>query len=534
MAYAPLWDVGWSWDDEALVVDNQITGSLHNWREFFTRDLWGTTRLETLKSGYYRPFMLLSLAFDRAIFGLSAAAAHAHNLIWHLLATTTLYALLMSLIDRKGPVLAATALFALHPVQSEVLALVAARNDSMAATFVLLSLWLLQGRTVNMWRLVAAGMAILAGLLSKESAVLAVVMLLVLDLARWKRPGSGLRYLPFVVAGMIYMGLRSLADLNHAIVPEADNYSLVAKHGLDIAALYGKLLIWPWPLTPARHVHYLPPLAENLFGLVIFTGLIALAFTRGRNKILVTVGFVWAALALAPTLAATLDKGLLGERYLYLPMAGLALAFGSALYHARTWWIFLAILPCVLTLQLRLPHWQDSRTVWEHAHSVAPSPFTAAGLAWYYNRDSDLDLAMPLLVMALDGDPPYRDVCDLIIQAHIQGGEIAEAARLGKWAIDERGCPPNGLIREHYAVALAATGQWQSAARIAMARPSGPQGPGLVVIGAARVQQGDFESVQRAAQAMTDDPTFLSRVAKLLVLGGEPEKADALLRSQTP
>ena len=99
------------------------------------------------------------------------------------------------------------------------------------------------------------------------------------------------------------------------------------------------------------------------------------------------------------------------------------------------------------------------------------------GLAWYYNRDADLDLAMPLLVMALEGDPPYRDVCDLIIQAHIQGREMEEAARLGQWAIEERGCPPNGLIREHYAVALAATGQWEEAARVAMARPGGPQGP---------------------------------------------------------
>ena len=49
-------------------------------------------------------------------------------------------------------------------------------------------------------------------------------------------------------------------------------------------------------------------------------------------------------------------------------------------------------------LQLRLPQWQDSRTVWEHAHRVDPTPFTAAGLAWYYHHDKDYDEAIGMLL----------------------------------------------------------------------------------------------------------------------------------------
>ena len=45
LTFARLWFVELSWDDEALVKDNQVTASLANIPEFFTRDLWSTTRL---------------------------------------------------------------------------------------------------------------------------------------------------------------------------------------------------------------------------------------------------------------------------------------------------------------------------------------------------------------------------------------------------------------------------------------------------------------------------------------------------------
>ena len=142
IAFARLWGVEFSWDDEALVVDNRVTGSLANFGEFFTRDLWGTTQLEWLKSGYYRPLMLLSLAVDRAIFGLDSTTAHVHSLLWHLGAVAALWAVLRKLASPRGALLGA-AFFAVHPLQAEVLALVAARNDSMAAALSLLALWLL-------------------------------------------------------------------------------------------------------------------------------------------------------------------------------------------------------------------------------------------------------------------------------------------------------------------------------------------------------------------------------------------------------
>jgi len=396
----------------------------------------------------------------------------------------------------------------------------------MAAALVLVALGLLLDRDVKWPRLVGAFAAALAALLSKESAVLALVMLLTLDLARWRRPGAGARYASLLAALVVYVPLRRLADLDSAITPTADSLRLVAASSIDIAAIYGGLLVWPWPLTPARHLLYLPPLHQTLFGLAVFGVVLGLAISRARDRTLAVAGLLWAALAWAPTLAATLDKGLLGERYLYLPLAGLGLTAAAALPATLPWrWLAALTALAVGTIQMRLPDWQDSRTVWERAHAHAPTAFTAGGLAWYYHRDRDLDAANALFVMALQGDPPYRDVCDLILSSHMEARQTQRAVELGRWAIEERGCPRGGLITGHYAVALAGTGRWDEAVTVALNRPGGTDAPGLVVVAGGRARAGDLKSVVQLARQQKDPVDFAGRVAKLLRLSGEADAA---------
>lgn len=525
LSYAALWPADFAWDDEALVRDNQWTGELSRWPELFRRDLWGTTRLSGLESGYYRPLFLLSLAVDRALFGLSASGAHAVSLGWHLLAVWALHALLGRLLAPDRALLGAT-LFALHPVQSEVLALVAARNDSMAAAMTLGALWLLVDPPVRPARAALAGLLALGALLSKESAVLAPGLLLALDLARWRRPGPWGRYLPLMAALALYGGLRAWAGVQGSLDAAGTGLALVGSRLPQIAATYAGMVVWPWPLSPARHLHYLPELARTLPALLALLALIGLALWRGERRALVLAGLTWAALTWAPTLAATVDKGLLGERYLYFPLAGLALAAAAALPRAP-WPAALALaLPCVLALQLRLPQWKDSRTVWEAAHEADPTPFTMAGLGWYRRRDGELEAALPLLVGALEGSPPYRDACELVVLAHLEAKQPVEAARVGLWAIDERGCPLSGEIVNHTALALATVGRWPEASAMARRKQGGPSGTGVVVIAAEWARAGRLEAVTELAPRVPGPPSFPTRVAKLLRLAGEPAVAE--------
>ena len=544
LTFARLWFVELSWDDEALVKDNQVTESLANIPEFFTRDLWSTTRLSWLKSGYYRPFMLITLAIDRALYGLSSMGAHIHSLLWHLGAVAALFTLLARL-TRPWAALVGATLFAIHPVQVEVMALVAARNDSMAAVFVLSALLLvLEPSERSPWKLGGAMVLVLGGLLSKESAVLALFMLVALDLARPEaggrsavRPGGSIRsgwprYLALMASLLVYIPLRRLAEADAAITPSSESFTMLLQQAGSLLGVYGGLLVWPWPLTPARHIHYLPPAGEVLFGAVVAGGLLALAIARGRQRALVLAGIAWALVTWLPSLAATLDKGLMGERYLYFPMAGMALSLAAALPMVWPRWVLPALaVPAILVVQVRLPHWQDSSTVWEHAHEVAPSPFTAGGLAWYVHRAQEYDRAIPLFHMALDGDPPYRDVCDMIVMAHLQAKKPKEAVEIGRWALEERGCDPRGLITHHYAIALASTGRWEAATKVAMARPKPLDGPALTVVVADRARTGDMQTVIKVANGVHDkDPDLLRRSAKLLKLAGEAAASQRIVQ----
>ncbi|NOY25923.1 MAG: hypothetical protein GXP62_08640 [Oligoflexia bacterium] len=536
LAYLALWPAHFAWDDEALVVDNQVIGHPGAWHQIWTHDLWGTTRLSALQSGYYRPLMLLSLAVDRSLFGLNPSWAHLHSLLWHLLAIGALYGLLRTLFAAPYALVGAT-LFALHPVQSEVMALVAARNDSMAAAFTLLALWAVaEPGERRPLRLFAAFSLTLAGLLSKESGVLAPVMLVALDLGRGRalRGANALwrgwpRYLVMATAVAIYAAIRAAVGVNAGIIPPDSSFGIVTEHFPAIVGVYARLLVWPWPLSPARYLHYLPGLAANLPAVLTLGGLLGLALARGKHRGLVAVGLAWAVLSWLPTLAATLDKGLLGERYLYMPLAGLALALAAALPRVPVWLIPAFAIPAIATLQLRLPDWHDSKTVWTRAHQVEPTPFTAAGLAWYLHRDGDLDGAIPLLIQALEGDPPYHDACSLVLMALLEDNQDQRAVKVGEWAIKQRGCDPAGLITQHLSVAYAGTGQWDAAVQLALNRPGGPSGPSLVVVGAARAKDDDLASLATIARRQPDPVAYVRQVAKLLKTAGLPDKSTAVL-----
>ncbi len=519
----PLWGADLAWDDGALVLDNALTGSFSNWREILRADLWSTTRLPAPPSGYYRPLFLLHLTLDQALFGLSPLAHHLVSLGWHL-ATVALLGVLLRRLTGDLPSLVGAAFFALHPVQSEAVALIAARNDSMAAALLVGALLLLLPQRVSFVRLAAAALATFAALASKESAVLAPALLLALDAARWRRPRGWARYASLLLGTAGYGALRLWSGVGAAALPGSDSFAMVGRKAMHITAVYGGLLVWPWPLTPARHVKYLPPLSTTLLACLLAAAALGLAIYLGRRRKLVLAGLACAVLAFLPSLAATLDKGLLGERYLYLPMAGLALSLAAAVPVSKRVLAYGAplMLAFVAVLLLRLPDWNDSATLWRAADDSAPSPFTQGGLAWYLRRDGHPDEALDLVVASIKGEPPYTDACAFLAMIPLEQKRPERAVELTAWGLEERGCPPTIELLGSYALALAGTGQWEQAMAVAQRPELRAPGTGQVVLAAGMLLQGNQAALQSYAVAWPggrDD--FVSRVVKLLRISGQ-------------
>ena len=195
-AYSGLWEAGFVWDDIPLIVQNNALSEA-SIATVFSNDLWGETGAGAVASGYFRPMVLLSFMLDRVLFGLSPVGYHVHSLLWHLFAVAVLYRLIEPLTDRTGALVGAT-FFALHPVQSEVISWVSARNDLMAAAFGFLALGLVWDGTRPSrarWGL-AMSVTVLAAL-SKETAFVLPLLLIVADWTRgqrqwWKHRASAL------------------------------------------------------------------------------------------------------------------------------------------------------------------------------------------------------------------------------------------------------------------------------------------------------------------------------------------------------
>ncbi|MCB9758871.1 MAG: glycosyltransferase family 39 protein [Alphaproteobacteria bacterium] len=520
-AYLPLLATGFCWDDAALVEHNRLTGDLANLPAFFTTDLWQTLELAGADSGYYRPLMLVSLAVDRALFGLSPAAHHAHSVLWHLACTAALWGLLRRMVA-PGAALLGAAIFALHPVQIEAVALIAARNDSMAACFTLLALTLLLNshRQPRRWlRAAGAGLCLLVGLLCKELALLAPALLLGLDLAREGRPKGWERYGALGVAALVFLGMRRAAGISGSLVPKADHWRIVGEHAAGVAGTYATLPLFPWPLTPARHVLYLPePAWPNLVGLGVMTGLLVLAVVYGRRRRLVLAGLVFTAVTFAPSLWATLDKGLLGERYLYLPLAGLGLVVAAALdglpHLVRV--AGAAAIPALVAIQLRLPDWQSSLSLWQAAHDDQPSAFTHGGLGFYLYQAGQIEESRAHFVGAVGGEPPYRDACTHLVMVHLNLRRYEDAVRYGRWGLTRRGCPPVAETLGNYALALASTGRWDEAVQVTRQMDRDPMQHALVVLAAARVRAGDPKALEELGPRWRGRVPFERQVAALL------------------
>ena len=227
----------------------------------------------------------------------------------------------------------------------------------------------------------------MAALLCKESAILAVVLLVGLDWLAWGKPVGRSRYLVLSGAVGVWWALRTHAGIRVRDLPRPEGVELFVERGHQVIGLLGKQILWPWPLSTGRTLDYLDePWSTLLVGwLVLCVGGWLVVRVAGKRGVL-GLALFW--VALVPPFLAVLGKGQMGERYLYLPMIGLALAVASSVPNRKASLVGAASwgLGAVLLVSARLPDWQNSLSLWEAAARDTPSGFTYAGVGHELNR----------------------------------------------------------------------------------------------------------------------------------------------------
>ena len=502
MAYLPCVGNGYVWDDIPLIVGNALFKEPFDPATAFFTDLWSSAAIgDEAPSGYFRPVMVASLWLDHVLSG-GAAFAHLHSLCWHLLAVWAALRLGCRVVGEPVGWVGAI-WFAIHPLQTEAVYWVAARNDLMAAALGLLALsFVCEEKPRRGWALLAA-----AGAMgSKESVVLLPVVAAGL---LWWSPkalctslGDGLRRVVPLVAGVaILVGLRIWVDVGGARGPSVAGSSLVLSSLPDLVGWVGWKLVVPWPLSIGHVLEYLD---RQAVGQVVAGWAVLLMVGGGvvaRGSRVSRIGLVWAVLFGMPVFWALASTGWMGERYLYLPILGVGWMGGglTARWGAKAAraWIGVGLIWAAL-VSLRAGDWASDDSLWSSAWETTPSPFTAEGLGHVRRGSSGPEEATIWFVRALDDAKPLSTGCVPLMRSAVGTRKMVRAAHLGAWA-SARGC--GGPEFDGWrAITLASTGRWDLLAAL-LERASPDREGRLTVAHAALLLHRQDESGLQALEA---------------------------------
>lgn len=376
-------------DDQNAIVDNQTIRSIAG-------SLAGGP-FQSATAG--RPLVNLSFALNHAVGALNPWGYHAVNIALHVTCALLVFALLRRLfrlplasswVDGADTGLASAValIWAVHPLNSEVIDYATQRSEGLNALFVLLTCYggirSLDARGAVRWQAVAV-LAAFGGVLSKESAVVAPVLLLVLECVFTARgPWRVLReraifyallFASWLALGALIVGGPRWRSAGFASGVSPWTYLL---EQAPMIVRYLRLVFVPTGLV----LDYGTPTARTIgsalpYGLVVI-GVLGASIAALRALPLVGVFGAWFFITLAPTssiLPIATEVG--AERRMYLPLvAVLAVLVLAAWRMLRTRMPALAASPapkaavallCVgltsLTL-LRNREYNDPLTLW--------------------------------------------------------------------------------------------------------------------------------------------------------------------------
>ena len=433
LAHLPaLRAVDFHYDDGHSLVRNPHVWDLANLPRFF---LDPTMFSENPADAMYRPVVLVAHTVSQSLSPDRPAGFLALNLALHALATLLMYQVLSGLFTR-GKGLLGAAVFALHPLQSEVVNYVSARSESLAAVGILVVVFAflryrLAGKSV--W-LAALAFGQLLALGAKETGVIAPLLLLVVGRIRpaGQRPVawraqllSTLIIVPYLV---VYQSFRSTdaAPALRSLSAQLATQTKALMHYLRGAVVPVDLSVTP---QFAQSDVLLDP-AVIVAGSVLAS--IALLLWRGRRRLPeLGLGALWWLICLLPTLVVPLNV-LVNDHRPYLAMGGLAIGIGSAARWRLPRWhgllkTTLALVFVALCWQRALD-WKTEISLWEDA--VRQGPEVAAAhhnLAFAYHQNGNLKGAQVHYEQAVELQPDYTRPLTNLGAIYRESGRLDEA-----------------------------------------------------------------------------------------------------------
>lgn len=448
------------YDDSITVVDNTFIKSLSNLSGLFKPDIYFAASGELT----YRPIVTFTYFLDYAIFGLNAGGFHLVNALLHAANGMLLYAFLLLFTGKRWLSFASTLIFITHPVLTEALNAISFREDLLAFFFYMAALNLFltlrspSGFTASWIFYQLSCLCYLLALFSKEMALTFPLVVFIYD---WTSAKKGLRSLlsnlyliGFVVITLIYLILR-FTYLYNPLEVSVSGWEFTERLYTIPYLLFNylKLILFPVSLSVEHDLHPVASLSSPFFllPLAAIIVLLIMVFRVWKKENDIALGASFFFLTLLPVYNIIPLSNPFAERYLYLPMAGIAIMAGgfmnliSQRYTTgyTTYLIPLAVILSINSLAVvnRNSIWRDDKQLWTDALKKSPdSPRVHNGMGMIYYKEGSLEKAIDEYNLAIKIDPAYQEAHANLGVAYYDLGEfdnalshIKEAVRLNPY-----------------------------------------------------------------------------------------------------
>jgi protein O-mannosyl-transferase len=360
-----------------------------------------------------RPVLYFTYWLNVQLSGDSTFSYHVINVLMHCLTSGLIFLIVRRLLEwvnadcgRRDLVAGfCAALFLLHPIQTEAVAYLAGRSESLSVMFALtaFTVFIYRKDPAARWTTVAAVLLLFgAALLSKEHTIALPALLLLTDY--WWNPGFSLRgiranwrlYAPIALGALAGVALfwRLITSAETAGFGMKD-FTWYQYFFTQCRALFVYISAF---LLPVRlRVDWDFPISKTIFdrgaifGLIALLALCAAAWYYRRRFPLAAYGFFAYLILMAPTSSILPIRDPIAERRLYFSMLGLLLIVADGLTRIRLERKSLfAVCAVVLAAAAASVHarariWSDAVLLWEDAARKSPNkPRVRFQLAFAY------------------------------------------------------------------------------------------------------------------------------------------------------
>ncbi|HUI54831.1 MAG TPA: tetratricopeptide repeat protein [Bryobacteraceae bacterium] len=424
-AYSPNMNGPFLFDDTSLpyavpaLAAQSLSGWLNSQRPLLMGTYWMSARLSPDNTWWF----------------------HSINVLIHAITSGLVFFIVLRLLqwsaveESRRNLLAGFAafLFLLHPVQTEAVAYLNGRSESLSVmlAFAALTVFLYRRETAASWATALAVLALFgAALLAKEHIMVLPALFLLTDY--WWNPGfsfQGIRRNWKLYATMILAGAVGLVFFWKLITGAAtagfgfQDFTWYQYFFTQCRALfvYIGLFFFPANLTADWDFAISRNLLDHgaIFGLAALVALAAAAWLLRRRAPLATYGFFVFLLLMAPTSSILPIKDPVAERRLYFAILGLLLIVIDLVARLKVdREILVAVAAAVLVAAAAVTHaraevWNDAITLWQDTVRKAPDkvrPHFQLAMAYFNAQPQRCDLAVQEFQKTADLHPPDADL----------------------------------------------------------------------------------------------------------------------------